>query len=284
MNKRYLQDDISRAADEELNSLRSLPRPVYGHAQGLPNRAIGYRHSHAWDQLSYAMQGIIEVSTDTGRFVAPPSYAIWIPAGMPHGVQCSRDTEIRSLYIEPASIAAIASIALNADAEDDVGKEGKCRVLVVTPLMRELIRRFADIPVEYDVNGADGRLVAVLLDQLACAPEAGMYLPWPQDARLRKVCTYLQARPESQKNLADFGNEFGMSERTLIRLFLQQTGLSFRLWRQRARLLSALPLLEQGQRVTDVALACGYDSMSAFIAAFRDQMGVTPGEFAMSRT
>jgi AraC-like DNA-binding protein len=49
-------------------------------------------------------------------------------------------------------------------------------------------------------------------------------------------------------------------------------------------LLSALPLLEQGQRVTDVALACGYDSMSAFIAAFRDQMGVTPGEFAMSRT
>lgn len=280
MNKRYLQDDISQAADEELHSLRNLPRPVYGHAQGLPNRAIGYRHSHAWVQLSYAIQGIIEVSTDTGRFVAPPSYAIWVPAGMPHGVQCSRDTEIRSLYIEPASIALIGT---NGDAGNIEDKEGKCRVLAVTPLMRELIRRFGDIPVEYDMGGADGRLVAVLLDQIACAPEVGMYLPWPRDGRLRKVCAYLQAHPESQKNLADFGEEFGMSERTLIRLFLQQTGLSFRLWRQRARLLGALPLLEQGLRVTDVALACGYDSMSAFIAAFRDQMGMTPGEFAMKR-
>ena len=38
-------------------------------------------------------------------------------------------------------------------------------------------------------------------------------------------------------------------------------------------------LLEQGQPVTDVALACGYESTSAFIAAFRQQFGETPGEF-----
>jgi AraC-like DNA-binding protein len=39
--------------------------------------------------------------------------------------------------------------------------------------------------------------------------------------------------------------------------------------------------LERGERVTDVALACGYESMSAFVAAFREQMGATPGEFAL---
>ncbi|HTN66106.1 MAG TPA: helix-turn-helix domain-containing protein, partial [Burkholderiaceae bacterium] len=47
-------------------------------------------------------------------------------------------------------------------------------------------------------------------------------------------------------------------------------------------LLSALPMLERGERVTDVALACGYDSMSSFIAAFRQQMGATPGDFFTS--
>ncbi|WP_296269536.1 AraC family transcriptional regulator [Pseudomonas sp. UBA6323] len=31
--------------------------------------------------------------------------------------------------------------------------------------------------------------------------------------------------------------------------------------------------------VTDVALVCGYDSLSVFIAACRQQFGVTPGEF-----
>ncbi|MCF5022124.1 helix-turn-helix domain-containing protein, partial [Pseudomonas lactis] len=48
---------------------------------------------------------------------------------------------------------------------------------------------------------------------------------------------------------------------------------------QRLRLLSALPALEQGERVTDVALGCGYESTSAFINAFRQQFDSTPGEF-----
>ncbi|MNJ80766.1 HTH-type transcriptional repressor of iron protein A [compost metagenome] len=74
-----------------------------------------------------------------------------------------------------------------------------------------------------------------------------------------------------------------MSEKTLTRQFQRDTGLSFRAWRQRLRLLSALPLLEQGEAVTEVALACGYDSTSAFIAAFRLHFGATPGALARPR-
>ena len=55
--------------------------------------------------------------------------------------------------------------------------------------------------------------------------------------------------------------------------------MTFRTWRQRMRLLSALPALSRGERVTDVALACGYESLSAFIAAFGKQFGLSPGEF-----
>jgi len=47
------------------------------------------------------------------------------------------------------------------------------------------------------------------------------------------------------------------------------------------RLISALERLEQGAAVTEVALDCGYNSPSAFIAAFRRQFGATPGAFAL---
>ncbi|MFP5405800.1 MAG: helix-turn-helix transcriptional regulator, partial [Gammaproteobacteria bacterium] len=154
-----------------------------------------------------------------------------------------------------------------------------CRVLHVRPLLRELIRAFGELPVQYDEAGAPGRLAAVLLDQLASAPEADLMLPLPSDPRLRKICRTLQAHPDSQLALRQWALRLDTSEKTLSRLFVQQTGVSFRLWRQRARLLSALPLLERGERVTDVALACGYDSTSAFIAVFRQQFGTTPGEF-----
>ncbi len=264
----YRQTDISHATEAELRALKALPRPVFGHASALPNRAIGRQHSHPWAQLSYAIEGVIEVVTDAGRFVAPPMFAVWIPAGVSHGVHCSQQTTIRSLYIDPQALP---------------WQRPQCQVIAVTLLLRELIREFSEAVVEYDEAGPTGRLVAVLLDQLLGAPDVGLMLPWPQDARLHRICRELQARPDCTKTLADYARVLNVSERTLSRLFLRQTGLSFRLWRQRLRLLCALPQLARGARVTDVAIACGYDSMSAFIAAFREQLGITPGQFMAER-
>lgn len=253
---------------QRLADLKVLPRPLYGHAEALPNRALAYRHRHPWVQLSYATSGVLDVVTDQGRFIAPPQRAIWIPAGIEHRVRCSANTRIRSLYIDPRVVAR--------DTAD-------CRVLGVSPLLRELIRAFGELPVEYDEHGAAGRLAGVLLDQLASAPEVGLVLPLPQDPRLRKLYATLEAHPESQDSLRQWAQRLGVSERTLARTLRRQTGLSFRLWRQRLRLVSALPLLEAGQRVTDVSFACGYESVSAFIAAFREHFGTTPGEFFTDR-
>lgn len=260
---KYRQTDMQDDAAQTLASLRALPRPVYGHATSLANQAIGYRHAHPWMQLSYAVKGVLQIWTESGRYAAPPLFAVWIPEGVQHRVQCGPGTEIRSLYIAPEAIPAIGR---------------QCRVVAVTPLLRELIRAFSEFPAEYETDGAQGRLVDVLLDQLAAAPDSGLTLPWPDDTRLRKLCACLQRDPDSKKPLARFSTELAVSEKTLTRLFLKETGLNFRQWRQRLRLLASLPLLEQGMRVTDVAIACGYDSMSAYIAAFHAQMGATPRE------
>lgn len=244
--------------------LPSLPRPVYGRTESLPNRALTRRHSHPWVQLSYAIQGVLEVQTSAGRFVAPPQRAVWIPAGVPHRVFSSPRTEMRSLYLD-------CSVTTWAQA--------RCHVLGVSDLLRELIRRFSQMPVEYQEDGAQGRLVQVLLDQLAEAPQIDLMLPLPQDSRLQKIYQSLQLHPEQATTLGHWSEKFAVTEKTLSRLFLRDTGLTFRAWRQRLRLLGALTPLEQGERVTDVALACGYDSTSAFIAAFRQQFGATPEEF-----
>lgn len=253
---------------EELAGLAALPRPVFGHAESVTNRALGYRHAHPWVQFAHAVAGVLDVRTDTGRFIAPPQRAVWIPAGVAHQVRCSADTEIRSLYIEPSAVPDV---------------RGGCRVLAVSPLLRELIRAFGDLPAAYDAHGPGGRLAAVLLDQVAAAPALGLVLPLPREPRLRRVCEALEAEPDTRDGLAAWSVRLGCSERTLVRLFRAHTGLNFRLWRQRLRLISALPRLEAGERVTDVAIACGYDSVSAFIASFREHLGVTPGEFAGGR-
>ncbi|MCY1283438.1 HTH-type transcriptional regulator NimR [compost metagenome] len=257
----------SQAVRRRIPGLASLPRPVYGRVESLPNRALTYRHSHPWVQLSYAIAGVLEVHTDAGRFVAPPQRAVWVPAGLAHRVHSTPRTEMRSLYIDCAAV--------------DWAPPG-CRVLQVSPLLRELINAFSGLPADYAEEGEQGRLVQVLLDQLAAAPEVDLMLPLPQDERLRRLCRTLQEHPERQQTLEQWSARLGLSAKTLSRRFLHDTGLGFRAWRQRQRLLAALAPLERGERVTDVALACGYDSTSAFIAAFRLQFGSTPGEFFRS--
>ena len=255
---------MKSALEQRLSDLKDLPRPIYGQTEALPNKVLGYRHSHPWVQFSYAISGVLEVQTAHGRFIAPPQRAVWIPAGIKHRVHSSVHTQIRSLYIDHQVL---------------VEPPQTCRVVEVTPLLKELIRAFGELPIEYDEKSAEGRLAAVLLDQLTHAPDMGLMLPLPADKRLQKIVAQLQKHPDATDTLSQWAERLHVSEKTLSRLFVQQTGLTFRLWRQRLRLLNALPLLEQKQAVTEVALACGYESTSAFIAAFGDHFGNTPGEF-----
>ena len=70
----------------------------------------------------------------------------------------------------------------------------------------------------------------------------------------------------------------GASARTIQRLFREETGLRFAEWRRRLRLLRALELLGDGTSVTAAGIEAGYDSTSAFVAAFRREMGFTPAK------
>lgn len=247
-----------------LGALKQLPRPVYGHAETLPNQALGYRHKHPWGQFAYAAEGVIEVDAQSSRFVAPPQRAIWIPAGIMHRVHCAPSTCIRSLYID----AGIAG-----------WPDDNCRVIEVSPLLREMIQYFSALPVEYDESGPEGRFAAALLDQIAAAREVELVLPLPRMPLLRRLCRAMQAHPDETHLLAEWALQASVSEKTLSRMFFKETGLTFRAWRQRMRLISALSALEQEGNVTRVAYACGYESISAFIAAFRKQFGFTPGEY-----
>lgn len=253
---------------KQLDQMSALPRPIYGHVKSLPNMVLEYCHEHPWIQFSYATHGVLDVETATGRFVAPPQLGVWIPQGVVHQVHANERTVIRSLYVAP---------------ELAQEQSNKCKVLMVNNLLKELITRFSQFPALYDEAGTQGRIAQVLLDELLSAPEASTGLALPSDPRLQKIVEELQLKPYSNLTLADWAQRLAVSEKTLSGLFKQQTGLTFRAWRRQLRLLKALTLLEQQTSVTDVAMLSGYDSVSAFIAAFSQQFGITPRLFFKHR-
>ena len=229
--------------------------------------ALGFEvlpHSHERAQLIYATAGTMRVSTDDGMWVVPPQRALWMPAGVRHSILMLSDLTMRTLY-------------LREDAAPFMPEA--CRVLPVSPLLRELIVRATELPLQYDESGPAGHVVALMLFELRGLQSLPLQLPMPSHARLRALCQALLDAPGDQRTLGDWAVTINASARTLARRFQGETGLSFGAWRQQARVLEAMGRLGSGAPVTQVALDLGYDSVSAFSAMFRRAAGASPSEY-----
>ena len=152
-------------AQRSIPYLDTLPRPLYARAESLGAGSWTPRHRHDWVQFSYAISGVLGVHTDEGSFFAPPQWGIWIPAGLEHEVITSMRAEMRSLYVR---------------REDCQWAPDQCRVLEVTPLARELIRRLGDSDTSAPFDERLLRFCAVLLDEVEGLSEAPLNLPGGQ--------------------------------------------------------------------------------------------------------
>jgi AraC-like DNA-binding protein len=226
-------------------------------------------HAHDWHQLVYGSHGVMTVVTARGTWVIPPNRAVWLPAGMEHSIELSGSVLMQSLYLQTGLSKALPE---------------ECCVVNVSPLLRELMLHLAAPDALERSPAVRGRLVGVLLDQLEALPTIPLQLPLPSDPRALRVAQWLRRNPDASGLLKQVARRAGASVRTVERLFLLETGMTFGKWRQQLRLLHALRLLAMGRPVTTVALEVGYDSPSAFIAMFRGALGTTPTKyFATSR-
>lgn len=242
---------------------RPLDGPTF---QDLPHRAQIDWHYHDVPQLVYPSSGVLTISVTGGAWVVPPRRAVWIPAGVAHSHLAHGPTEMRTLSF-PRSVSPFAFAGRRP------------AVLAVSPLLREVIIALTDSVAEYDARQR-ANLEAVALDQLRGVDELPLYLPSAGgDDRVRAVAALLRADPADGRTMAQLGAAVGASERTLSRLFRRETGMNFPQWRTQLRLHHALVLLASGASVTSTALACGYQNPSAFIEAFRQAFGSTPGRY-----
>lgn len=221
-------------------------------------------HRHSRHQLIHALSGVMVVHADHGHWVVPPSRGLWMPAGITHSIRCIGPVQMRSLFIDSTAAPQLLQ---------------RCAVVGIGALLRELIRAAMEIACGYQPDSRDGRLMQLLLDELHALPVLPLHLPLPGDPRIQPICARLQLHPDDQSTLTDWSAQLRVHSKTIQRLFIQETGLTFGQWRQQARLLRALELLAGGEKVIDIALSLGYDSPSAFSAMFRQQLGQPPSQF-----
>lgn len=240
------------------------PDPLTMRAQAIPARHQFPDHAHDWHQLVYAVEGVLTIATADQTFITSPEQAAWLPPGVKHRVGSLLGAQFRSLWI-----------AVEAGA----GLPAQPTVITVAPLLKALIIEAAALSGETDADGYRGRVVTLILDQLRRASHLKAALPWPQSPALLRLCEALFLDPADQRDADAWARELGLSSRTLTRRFEAEIGMPLRSWRRRLRVFRAIELLNGGSPVTAVAMDLGYSSASAFIFAFREEMGLSPHAF-----
>jgi AraC-like DNA-binding protein len=243
------------------------PAPLTVRVESLAARSCFPEHRHEWAQVVYAISGVLTVTIARRSFVISPEQGVWLPTGISHRVGTLFGAEFRSLWIAPAAIEGLPE---------------ETTVFEVSPLLRALIVEAARLKGNEGGDGYARRVTHLIIDQLRQASPLPGALPWPRGEALNRLCEALYADPADARSSDEWARELGMSDRTLVRRFEADVGMSLRSWRRRMRLFKAIEMLGGGMDVTRTALDLGYSSSSAFIYAFRTAMGLSPQAYMRS--
>jgi len=257
-------------ANQTLRSLdpvdyQSIAAPVSVLSRDFSGGEASEWHCHSRAQFLHAVSGTMRVTTETHTWIVPPQRAIWIAPGVMHETVKLDDVLMRTAYVA---------------ADRNPFEPGACHMLIVTPLLRALILRLLEEPLDYRPEGAALHAAELFLLELPRLKRLAMTLPMPRDARLRRLCEALIERPGDHVPLESAAERIGASPRSLQRRFHADLGMSYGRWRQQMLLLTASAMLAGGERIGSVAARLNYRSPSAFSAMFRRTLSMSPTEFA----
>jgi len=217
--------------------------------------------SAEWAQLIYATQGSLTVECPIGErlWYVPAHRALWVPSGVAYSLRIRGAVRLRMLYLHES---------LCEGAEET-------HAINVAPLLHEAILEAA----RRSVLAPDQPLTRLIIELLLTSSSAPLVLPMPQDARALRIAKQLVRNPAKRQTLRELARGAGAGVRTLERIFGSETGMGFSAWRQRLRMLESMRRLLDGDSVAAAADAVGYESVSAFVVAFKATLGETPGRW-----
>lgn len=227
-------------------------------------------HAHKKGQFLYTEGGVVYLKTALKSYFLPARHYIWIPPGVKHSIHPSSPSVImRNLYFPIF--------------ETDTDFFRKTGIYPVNNLLNELImftnRWNGDIFPSDEAKYAIAKSFKLILPELAHS-ELPLALPFPQNSKLKSIVVHLEENISENMSFKSLADEFGISERSLARLFQKDLNMSFIQYYTILRMLTALKLLLDEQlSVNEVAMRVGYSSLPTFSNTFNKIIGVRPSEY-----
>lgn len=221
--------------------------------------------------LLYASVGSLRLITEDRVWTLPPSRAAWIAADVPISIEIPRAATCCSVLFAPEFVPI---------------PEPSGQVFDMTPLAREMVlecrnwgpetEQLSDYAVQLF------KTLGLTCQELSRNP-ANSWVPLGKSNALRRAITFTETKLADDLSFPDVATAAHMSERSLARRFADEISMTWRQCQRRMRMVRAIELLSSDQQITEISLDVGYNSLSAFNAAFKEFTGKNPTEYRRNR-
>lgn len=223
--------------------------------------------------MLYAIHGAVRLGVESREWLLPSAFAAWIPSGTPIAFDLPHSVTTCSVLFEPGFCAGLRT-----------APPGRPTIFAMSTLAREMAlhaRRWG-LGADWAAQDEDPRpffeALAGTVAALARSP-VDIWRPASTDDILSRALAHTEAHLHRDITLAEVATEAATSERTLLRRYTYELGMTWAQSLRRLRMIAATErLVTTDDPVTSIAYDVGYQSLSAFNEAFRAFAGTTPTE------
>lgn len=223
--------------------------------------------SHAAHELTWTAYGAAEVELAAGRYPVDAQWGLWLPAGTSHQVHAGEDSLLLPLWF---------------DAQDFDAWCDEPTPVLRTPEVDRMVR--AALQPGLQPYGREGATMTAVHAVVGALLREDGTTPIPRSRPAREVAIALLRDPRRGDSVEQWARQVHVSAKTLQRAFVSDTGLPFSRWRTKVRLSAAVSMLRSGDSVSRTSAQVGFRSPSAFAAACRAELAMTPGQVRSAAT
>lgn len=261
------QTTLSIPSARRLKDIDSSLQPIILMPSKMPKGSLGDLHVHQRGQLIYPHQGRYVLHLHNRLISGSAHQATWVPPQQIHTVRAIDDLWVHNVYIDTTVFPHLPQTV---------------KIFKVTKLLSALLEQGATITKAPQRAEELKHITYVIADQIVVSEAMdSLILPISEHPKIRQVINALLQQPSDKRKLIDWAQRVHCSERTLSRLFVKETGMTFSQWRQRLHVKEAIDHLQNGRPISAVAIELNYASQSAFTQMFSRITGQPPSQFLL---
>lgn len=249
-----------------LDSVDQNPGTILVMRQQTEQRLSSHQHDKA--QLLLVFGGMAYLQTEEKDFYIPSNHYIWIPSNYPHNLMFNtQDLYIINIYFPRES---------SGEFYDELG------IYPVSKLLSEMLSFCKTWHGNYDGGSWEFEFLTTLKHMLSREnlKRFSIQLPTSDEQRLQNITDQLRSRLNETLTLEGTAKQWGMSVRSLTRLFQTKLHITFIQYVKMLRIIRAMELMKDtDMNMTQIAYEVGYSNIAAFSNNFYQLTNMRPTQF-----